>query len=113
MIEDNGLRYYDYGARMYDPMIGRWGVVDPLADLAPEWTPYRFAFNNPLTYIDPTGLFETRAEAKEYRKEHGISGRIQKGSDGIFAIILMKLMFKMEEPLGIILRLRRLKQLAE
>lgn len=60
--------------------------MDPLADLAPEWTPYRFAFNNPLTYIDPTGLFETRAEAKEYRKGHGISGRIQRGSDGIFSI---------------------------
>jgi RHS repeat-associated protein len=86
LIEDNGLEYYDYGARMYDPVLGRWGVVDPLADLAPGWTPYRVFFNNPITYIDPTGLFETRAEAKEYRKEHGIKGRIQKDSDGLFAI---------------------------
>ncbi|GEO22236.1 hypothetical protein CQA01_27700 [Cyclobacterium qasimii] len=86
LIEDNGLEHYDYGARMYDPVLGRWGVVDPLADLAPGWTPYRAFFNNPITYIDPTGLFETRAEAKEYRKEHGIRGRIQKDSDGLFAI---------------------------
>jgi RHS repeat-associated protein len=58
LIEDNGLHYYDYGARMYDPTIGRWGVVDPMADLAPDWTPYRYGFNNPLKYTDPTGMFE-------------------------------------------------------
>lgn len=28
MIEDNGLQYYDYGARMYDPVLSRLGVVD-------------------------------------------------------------------------------------
>jgi len=43
---------------MYDPVIGRWSVVDPLADLAPDWTPYRYGFNNPLKYTDPTGMFE-------------------------------------------------------
>jgi len=58
LIEDNGLQYYDYGARMYDASIGRWGVVDPMADLAPDWTPYRYGFNNPLKYTDPTGMFE-------------------------------------------------------
>jgi RHS repeat-associated protein len=58
LIEDNWLQYYDYGARMYDASIGRWGVVDPMADLAPDWTPYRYGFNNPLKYTDPTGMFE-------------------------------------------------------
>src|SRR5690554_5148151 len=43
---------------MYDPAIGRWTSVDPLADLAPGWTPYRYGFNNPVRYTDPTGLFE-------------------------------------------------------
>ncbi|MBN3584569.1 hypothetical protein JYB64_19415 [Algoriphagus aestuarii] len=53
-----GVNLYDYGARLYDPAIGRWFVVDPLAELAPDWTPYRYGFNNPMKYTDPTGMFE-------------------------------------------------------
>ena len=49
---------YDYGARFYMPDIGRWGVVDPLADVHPEMTPFRYSFNNPINATDPTGLLE-------------------------------------------------------
>lgn len=38
--------------------IGRWMSPDPLSEEAPDWTPYRFGFNNPIRYNDPTGLFE-------------------------------------------------------
>ena len=86
----------DYGARWYDGAIGRWTAVDPLAEDAPDWTPYRFAFDNPLSYIDPDGLFEAKKEARQYAKENGINAggvfgafkrnKIREQSDGTYAI---------------------------
>jgi RHS repeat-associated protein len=58
--------------RSYDPAIGRWWQVDPLASLSFDWTTYRFGLNNPVVYSDPFGLFETRKEARKYAKDHGI-----------------------------------------
>jgi RHS repeat-associated protein len=72
--------------RQYDPRIGRWLSVDPMSTLSSSWTPYRFGFDNPNIFNDLNGLFETRKEARKYKNEHHIRGKIKSGSDTKFEI---------------------------
>ena len=54
--DELGLQWYDYGARNYDPALGRWFSPDPFTEEFPEWTPYNYVYNNPIRMIDPTGM---------------------------------------------------------
>src|SRR5690554_3702764 len=81
MERDNEIKgkgnSYDFGARMYDPRVGRWLSIDPLASKYPSLSAYSFVANCPIKLIDPDG----KEIIINYKDENGEIQSYKYGSD--------------------------------
>ena len=84
-----GLNWYDYGARHYDVALGRFTTVDPLSERYYSIGMYAYCNNNPVRYIDPTGM----STSPIYDEEGKLLGTDDEGLQGV-AIIMSKSNFK-------------------
>ena len=65
----HGFNMYDSGARLQCTLVPRFSTMDPLLEKYYDISPYVYCANNPVRFIDPTGMiWEDPQEAERLKK---------------------------------------------
>mgnify|MGYP006154363069 CR=1 FL=1 len=102
--DELGLNFYDFGFRNYNPSIGRWMNIDPLAERRYELTTYNYVQNSPMFRFDPNGLTDFTLNKKTGEvKQIGIKnnepdrilktnskGEVKKKGEGFLGFLVRK-----------------------
>jgi RHS repeat-associated protein len=73
--------FYDFEARQYDPVIGRFTTIDPHAENSRRFSPFAYGENNPISMVDPDGMDAT----SDFKDKAGkLVAHINDGSNAVF-----------------------------
>jgi RHS repeat-associated protein len=78
--KDEETNLYYYGARYYISWLGRWMNCDPLGEEGSGLNLYRYASNNPVTRIDPTGMADIPVNEKHFKIENNKKEKVKSDS---------------------------------
>jgi RHS repeat-associated protein len=80
--QDSKTGFFEYHFRQYDSWLGRWHVVDPMAEMYGTQSPYHFAGNNPINNMETNGAFWQEAVADGIERDIDEWGNVASGGTG-------------------------------
>ena len=85
--DDFKLNWYHYGARYYDPQLGRWLQVDPADEF---YSPYVYCANNPVNFVDTDGRVATDVSlARAFYYTYLVKGDIDVNYLNIMSLMML------------------------
>ena len=84
----HGLDWYDHGARHYDPVTGRWNVVDAMAEKYYPWSPYVSCVDNPVRVADLNGCDTINIAYNVENSKWVINNVTKAKGDDIFNVLI-------------------------
>ena len=84
----HGLDWYDHGARHYDPVTGRWNVVDAMAEKYYPWSPYVSCVDNPVRVADLNGCDTINIAYNVENSKWAINNVTKAKGDDIFNVLI-------------------------